>query len=120
MPRRSSCTPIARPLKPLPTTTTWKPSGSCGLLARPVGDEGELLERREVAAGLELEVAHLLGGGHVHERAQLVLGRLGRHPGAGVLLEPGRGLADQELAALVVEVARAVGSAASSGSCVCW
>jgi hypothetical protein len=80
-----------------------EPIGEFGLGIGPVGGEGEVLERREVAAGLELEVAHLLLGGEVHERSQLGLGRLVGHPRAGVALEPCRGLRDQQLTLRVVE-----------------
>jgi hypothetical protein len=93
---------MARPLKPLPIPRRGT-LGERGLGVGPVGGQGEVLERREVAAGLELEVTHLVLGGEVHERSQLGLGRLVGHARAGVALEPCRGPRDQQLTLSVVE-----------------
>ena len=106
MPSCSICTAVARPLKPAPMMTTWKPSGSSGLPSVQLGHQRERLERRELAARHELEVAHGLLGGHVHEHAQLGFGRLLERGRAGVVDEPRDGLVDQQRALVVVELER--------------
>ena len=70
---------VARPLKPLPMIDDLEARRAArGLPSVQSVDEREVLERGELAAGLELEVAHRLLGRHVHEHAQLGLGRLAR------------------------------------------
>jgi hypothetical protein len=74
--------------------------GEVDLLLLPLGEEREVLERRQLAPRLELQVVHLLLGGQVHQVPQLVGRGLGDVAGAGVVHQPVGRLGDQQFPVL--------------------
>ena len=97
---------MARPLKPLPTMATLKPSGSSGLASVHSAVHGNSLNagRSRRASNSRSPISSAVA---MFMRVRSPgLGRLGQPDRSGVLLQPGHGLGDQKLTLRLVEVGR--------------
>jgi hypothetical protein len=106
MPRRSSWDAHGHAAESASDDGDLESLGQFRLALGPLGGPRELLESREAAPGLELQVTHLFGCGHVHEGPKLGPRGLWQRHRPGMLLQPRHGLVDEKLTLSIGEVGR--------------